>query len=669
MTIETRIAQQLTAAVKDGFVRQGKRGGKAIVTRVAQDELKLGRKVAEGLLPDIIQKQGLKLPAGMKAADIANLGAYLKRLDNHFDLAGATASIQTALAKGKLDAGQLARGAEQALYADRGVAHLDFARLDKAGFSVGQLERLRRFADSHATSQGGKYLKVAARGVEGADLVKAQQLVAGAIAQDAGLVVPKGGVEVKTLLSILRDLGTEDPRDAKAIVQIANQAFKTGTTDYYAINTQATRHLLGNLGADATLLNGMEVSDAALKAALPKLDAKVARAEQLRLLRDRLRVLPDGHRQAAIDVLRRSKASLTTFDGPLGNHFDAQLQALTGGNAALTGHLTTGMAVQQRANLLSDFANLPADVRTKAFAGLTGAPEQQAKAAVDRLAGFSEDRFGVKVHRAVGQSPFAGQGADAQVIDWSVQGVTELYNGLEKLTGGRKLGAVQGTTYFHLLGDETPLSKQAASREKQLLTQYRPGAGAYRPNQSGLMGKEFRGMGYRTEVGGQEYVALYDTALKLDNSNRVAGISRGEGTIVHETGHVVQLGGKQEQQAIREWSLLSNWREPDHQVADGVFKDGSSYYKDPAVALGDRKLVVTQYAATDPVEDWAEFSRVFMLDPKLALTVSPEKFLYMNKAYENHFTGTEIQAFAQQTGIGPLGLQRAAAALKKKLAA
>jgi hypothetical protein len=144
-------------------------------------------------------------------------------------------------------------------------------------------------------------------------------------------------------------------------------------------------------------------------------------------------------------------------------------------------------------------------------------------------------------------------------------------------------------------------------------------------------------------------VVFYDNALKLDNSHRPAGISRGIGTIVHESAHVAQLGGDAEVKAVRDWSRLSRWLEADRSVADG--RHGKSaeavdYYKDPAVRLGVRKDVASQYGATDPVEDFAEYARVFALDPRSALAVSKPKFLYTNKMLENRFTKAQIEALA-----------------------
>jgi hypothetical protein len=265
------------------------------------------------------------------------------------------------------------------------------------------------------------------------------------------------------------------------------------------------------------------------------------------------------------------------------------------------------------------------------------------------------------------------------VKDWSVQGISELYNGLNTMsTDGKSVAALKGTTYVRMDGSApanpnegmVPWTMPSPKGGKPMMM-YRPGAAAY----------EGGTMGYRTQLGeGQDMIVLFDAAQKMPNADEAAGISMAEGTFVHESGHAVQLGGKvgasdaqrlaQEQKLVKEWSALADWRERDGSLADGYYGQGDSlrrFYKDPGVSVGHRASVVSDYGATDTVEDFAEFTRTFFNDPVAAMELSPEKFLYMNQMYENHYTPSQVNAVASTTGVGMQGLQRALESLRGKL--
>jgi hypothetical protein len=244
-------------------------------------------------------------------------------------------------------------------------------------------------------------------------------------------------------------------------------------------------------------------------------------------------------------------------------------------------------------------------------------------------------------------------------------------------TNGKLPTELRGTTYVSMNGqDPAPqgvgmVPWSIPGKPGKPLLYYRPGSDAY---QGGTMG-------YRTaKADGSDLIVLFDDAMKMANADEVAGVTLAEGTLIHESGHAIQLGGKvgtsqmartvAEQKLVKEWSALSDWREPDGTLADGyrvVAGDPRRYYKDPAVSVGARNLVVSDYGATDSVEDFAEFTRIFYNDPAQALSVSPEKFLYMNQMYENHYSADQTAAMAQTIGLGADGLAKALGNMRGKI--
>lgn len=632
-----------------------------------------------------LKLHGIQVQDGMKMSDLVGVRKYVQDIPSTYDLADAVKGINVGLTKGITDGGKLGIEAERYLYGVRGVAAHNFGRLEKlsAVTEAGQttnlaaqdLKKLRNFADAFATQQSGKYLTVAAQRGTVASVDGLRSIMIRQLATDFGLIVPKTGVEDKTLLTLVSNIGDEDQRNAKELIRVANEAFKNGKGDYLAIHEQFNRNLLKGLGADEKVLAGLGMTDDAIKAVQPEYPAALTRAEQVQLLRDRLRVLPEAQRTEAIAALQSGKANLMNFDTVLAGHFEGQVAKLAGNNAGLATQMLSGMTEQQKANFVSDLSGLPADVRARIFAGLTGSADEMNKAAAGRLTALIEQKFGVKVHNTAKKFPVEGWGEDPYTKEWSVQGASELFNGLNKMARNGTLPAeLKGTTFINLDGSDPAgpgLVPFTLGRPKgKPLMHYTPGAAAY---QGGTMG-------YRFDQGGKEFVVLYDDAMKMSNANRTPGFSRAEGTVIHEAGHAVQMGGDvsaseaaqmlQEQKLVKEWSALSNWREADGSLSDGYYEIGGKprrYYKDPSVQLGDRPLVVSDYGATDSVEDFAEFSRVFFHDPQLAMETSPEKFLYLNQMYGNPYSAQESANFANQLGLGMDGLQKALGNMRAKI--
>ncbi|MEB3223789.1 MAG: hypothetical protein VKS61_17075, partial [Candidatus Sericytochromatia bacterium] len=622
---------------------------------------------------------GVQVPEAMPIAEMVGTRRYLQTFRSNYDLADAVRGINVGLGRGLVGAAPLTLEAERLLYAERGVTPPFFQRLERASLKADDLKSLRGFTDRFATGQSGRYLKVAAQAATSADVEGLRGTVTRQLLMDAGVVLPKGEHDPRMLVSLLRDMTSEDPRNLKTLVKTVNEALRAGKTNYYELDALVNRRILQDLGVSARTLDKLEVPEAALKAAHPTYPEALARAEQVRLLRDRLRVLPDAQRAEAVKALGAQKATLLDFDTHLGKVLDTQLGRLAGDRPALVGELTRGMTAQQKANFVADMTRLPADVRTAAFANLTGPAADQHRTVVGRLATAIEQRFGVAVHREAGRYPIPhdwARGQDALVKDWSAQGTSQLYNALQRMEANGKLPqGLAGTTYVNMGEPTAPVGQAAVVEARQAgkaIMYYKPGSSPY---QGGTMG-------YRTAAAdNKDLIVLFDNAMRMPNADEAVGVSMAEGTLVHESGHAVQIGGRpgmsqaaaaaHEKRLVAEWSSLADWREKDGSLADGYASFAGAerrYYKDPSVRVGARATVVSDYGATDPVEDFAEFTRTFYNDPASAMAISPEKFLYMNQLMGDRYAPGEVQALASALRLGSEGLQRALASMRASLA-
>jgi len=159
-------------------------------------------------------------------------------------------------------------------------------------------------------------------------------------------------------------------------------------------------------------------------------------------------------------------------------------------------------------------------------------------------------------------------------------------------------------------------------------------------------------------------------------------VSRAEEVLIHEMGHFFQLGLKNESYYISEFGKLSNWRE----TADGSRADGyingvyagedlmdmynvmaskgaldQGHYRAELSAEERSQKFVSNYAATDPMEDFAESYKAYILNPASLMQASPAKFFFINAlpaiqarkmgsgAREaSHYSPPEIEGFARQ---------------------
>lgn len=157
--------------------------------------------------------------------------------------------------------------------------------------------------------------------------------------------------------------------------------------------------------------------------------------------------------------------------------------------------------------------------------------------------------------------------------------------------------------------------------------------------------------------------------------------SRAEEILVHEMGHYFQLGLKNEQYYVSEFSKISNWRETaDNSRADGYIQGGYSgedladvynilasggkmdagHYRAEVDPAARSNQFVSTYAATDPMEDFAESYKAFVMDPGGLMKTSPAKFFFMNalpsiqarkmgsgNRESAHYQPSEVERFAR----------------------
>lgn len=575
----------------------------------------------------------INLAGQLELSDLRQVRRYAARLDSPYDMADAFKSINKAMEKGVKSGEALALGAEQSISLERGMSKNEFASMTKANLKAKDIQEVRTFSDRLATSQGGKYFKQAAKQagrVGGVSEMK--QSIAGSVMTDMGFQ-NIDGLNTPTRVAMIQDMGMEEITSNQTYIQNANKMLKEGVNDYYSIHK----------GFEQTLLGQMGVSESTLKQLSQnwEKDANPAQVNRLyREVRNTLRVLPDDARQTAIGMLSENQAP-QEFGMKLNGLLTQQITEKVGDKAIAQTLLGSTKSSMERANLLSTLSRLPDDVKQQVFTGLDSTQAMD-KQIVDRFQGIIEDRFNVKMNRTVGA--IAGQ-EDATVVDWDPHGSIQLFNGLNKVAVNNNLpDALKGTTYFRTTGDY----------------------GTY---------------GYQFASQGKDYVTITDFSLAAANTDEGLGLTSGEGTIVHESAHAMQLGGpnqgwtaKKETQldakTMQDWSKLSNWRESNRSLADGKtrsqFGDYLQAYKDPSFQVSQRGTVMSDYGATDPAEDFAEFARYFYSEPATALKTSPEKYLFLNNFVGGKYSGQQAMAHAQMAGLGPQVIQQAVDALRKK---
>jgi hypothetical protein len=598
-----------------------------------------------------LKSQGIQIPANVTPGALKDLQAYLLDFTRSGDRANAVNGIRQGLAAGQRDAKQLLVAAEQSAYVHLGVPDAAFQLLARRGLTANDLQELRGYASKYAPSQSGNYLVRVAEQPGLSSFTELRAAMTRDMAKDLGFVLPTTPLDNSTLLTLVDDVGDVNPDLRRTMIAGFNKGIARGETAYTALNAEGNREALRELGADDSLLAAMDPGEAALQS--EKDSVSYVRAKQLRLLRDRLRVLPPAQRAEAIETLRAGPASLLNFDRVLAPKLDAQLAALTGSSKEFVAHLTANMTAQQRANFVTALARLPLATRTATFTGLTGTLAAREAEAINRLAASTE-QMGVKVWRSPGRAPLADEMNPRAVKDWSLQSLVELHNALTAMAkDGQVPKNLRDTLYVHMIKLESAARPSAHQHHLGLLLKS-PGEESYKGGTDGVqVGRD-----------GKDYIQLFEMSTMWSNANVAAGMSTGEGTAIHESGHGIQLGGRpgdtkaekvrRERLLMREWSGLSGWRNADGSAASGYKRVGHAFepiYKTSDVRVAERGAVITNYAASDPSEDYAEYTRFFYTQPVEALRTSPEKFLYLNRAGDEHYSADQIRQFANETGL------------------
>jgi hypothetical protein len=174
---------------------------------------------------------------------------------------------------------------------------------------------------------------------------------------------------------------------------------------------------------------------------------------------------------------------------------------------------------------------------------------------------------------------------------------------------------------------------------------------------------------------------LLQDVSDASRSNRQ--VTRTEEVMIHEMGHHIQLGLSNENEYIAEFGKLSGWVKRDSgEVADGYIngsmtsEDMGDVYNQLAsdahidegnyalkLSAQERsKLFVTSYAATDPMEDFAESYKTYVLNPVELISSSPEKFFFINALptiqsrkvgsgvrERSHYTEDQIRSFVSSS--------------------
>lgn len=631
-------------AVDFSGLRNDKKLGRKVLAEVREEVAKLGgspadvRRVFHGRY---LQAHGVQLHDNLGTAELVALRRYLQTQDTSYNIADAVRGLNQSLAARQSEPDTLIRSAERFMYADRGVDG-ELFETTLNGLELGELKKLRDFSDAWSTSQGGRFLRLAAR--SGESFEQMRDGMARGMLGAQGYELP-AHLELTTVLSLLRDVDPEGPRTNATLRVAINKALNSGERDYFELSRIGNEAVLAELGLKREELDRMAVSDAQLQEAYPEVSPAESRAIRTRVLRDLLRVLHDSERSQALSVVAGDGVNLINAEARLDQHFDVQLEQLTG-----LGGQGRDMGAQQSANFLSGVSRLPETLR-----GGWGDSESFAKDALERAI---ESEFRVEVHRQPGQYPGEANGYDPYVSDWSLQGLVDLHNGLSAMQHGDQLppGLAGTTTLVHMVGAPTSpsLIPGITPEPSDVGPWNRPGAWAHAAGKSGFYGEA------TYDDLGHDLVVLYDDALYAPNGDGVVGVNTNEATLVHELGHAVQLGGKpgqekalrlaEERKLVAEWSSLSRWQESDGKLADGYEHD-FNYYYNPSVQVGRRNEVATSYGASDPVEDFAEFSPFFFHDPDAALGLSPAKFLYFNNMAGGHYSQQQIRELAAARDI------------------
>ncbi len=602
-----------------------------------------------------LQGHGLQVEAHLDAREMRALRKYVQKETSTNNVADAVRSMNASLADGEQEVSALTLNAEKHLFSERGVSNEVFEQ-KYAGRDLKDLEKVRDFSDAWSTSQGGKFLNLAA----GADFEANRDSMARAMLAAHGYQGLEA-LDLDTVLSLLRDIDGEGPRTNATVKETVNKSLAKGVKDYFKLSTLSNQAILRDIGMPKKALAALKVTNEELTDAFPKVVPRESRAVRTRVLRDLLRVLPTEERQGAIAELERSEANLINAEKKLKSYFGRRIAGLTGG-------ATYGkMGAMQRANFTAALSKMPEEVRKSAFA-------QGEDGARDALEKLIEEQFGIEVHREAGKSPDGSGDDNPYIKDWPIQGLVDLYNAMSGMSkNGRLPNELRGNSTVSYVEGSAPTPSMSVGPKPidndPVGPWNQPGAWSHASGTSGYFGM-------CDSSSGHDLVYFCDDALKGTNADSADSVTIGESTLIHEFGHAIQLGGTpgaekakrdlEQQVLMAEWSALSEWKEPDQLLADG--RMGSfEYYYDPTVQVGKREQVATSYGASDPCEDFAEYTPFFFKAPDVAIDLSMEKFLYYNQLVGGHYSEEAVSQLAAARGFTNEDILKTGAVVQQKM--
>lgn len=136
-----------------------------------------------------------------------------------------------------------------------------------------------------------------------------------------------------------------------------------------------------------------------------------------------------------------------------------------------------------------------------------------------------------------------------------------------------------------------------------------------------------------------------------ENFGSTQSVSFAEGVLTHEIGHHIQLGQEDSAYYVQEFSKLGQWfNVENNEVSNGYIggafasEDVQDVYNvlasNGSVDRGAYRSAidpearshhfVSTYATTDPMEDFAESYKTFLIEPETLMEKSPEKFFFLN---------------------------------------
>lgn len=149
-----------------------------------------------------------------------------------------------------------------------------------------------------------------------------------------------------------------------------------------------------------------------------------------------------------------------------------------------------------------------------------------------------------------------------------------------------------------------------------------------------------------------------------NNFGSTDAVGFAEGVLTHEMGHHLQLGQDDTAYYVEEFSKLGQWFNVDsREVSTGYVKGAFApedlmdvynvlaseghvdhgAYRSEIDAEARGAHFVSTYATTDPMEDFAESYKTFLIEPEVLMEKSPEKFFFMNAlpAIQEKQTGSQ----------------------------